>query len=95
MSFGRPIQQIPRRGTTCGQLRAVRGTTLSGVRVSERDALSREGGITSMSASDVFGPYPTSEPASIRHPAITSLAAAVVAGLALWLSRASFDVAGT
>ena len=30
-----------------------------------------------------------------RHPAITSLAAAVVAGLALWLSRASFDVAGS
>jgi hypothetical protein len=30
-----------------------------------------------------------------RHPAITSVAAAVVAGLALWLSRASFDVAGT
>ena len=31
----------------------------------------------------------------LRHPAITSVAAAVVAGLALWLSRASFDVAGT
>jgi hypothetical protein len=30
-----------------------------------------------------------------RHPAVTSLTAAGVAGLALWVSRASFDVAGT
>jgi hypothetical protein len=32
---------------------------------------------------------------SSRHPLLISLGAAVVAGFALWLSRASFDVAGT
>jgi hypothetical protein len=39
--------------------------------------------------------HPEVSSSSIRHPAITSLGAGVVAGLALWLSRASFDVVGT